>query len=521
VLIRLKNYRCFTDENPAEFSVSRGITALVGANNSGKSAILRSFFEFRDLYQRLSGSGQLLNYLQQPQGFNFAGLADMSEVFHNRNNRDIRIEVEPDSPIGTVTRFTLHVARGTSSAQLTLSNSSGPISGNALIVSGDNLVHVVNDAHTDVAPIAPIQELFATLGNTSFLPAFRNAINIGSHDNYFDMRTGQAFVTMWRGLKTGNSKASNESIYRLTADIQKLFEFSDLDINASENGETLRLHIDDKSYALSEVGSGLAQFILALGNVASKNPAIVLLDEPELNLHPSLQLDFLTTVASYASWGCLFATHSIGLARSGADDVYAVRRVDRTHSTMAPLTGLTNLAEFVGELGFLGYREMGYDQILLVEGPTDVKTIQQFLRLFGKDHKVVLLSLGGGNSIHGRVGDQLSELLRLSDRIAVIIDSERSADDEGISSSRTDFVAICSQLGIVCHVLERRALENYLSEGAVRSVKGDSFRALAPYEARSALGSTVWGKQENWRIARRMTREDIESTDLGKFLARL
>ena len=44
--LTLKNYRCFSDESPARFSLRRGFTAFVGVNNSGKSSLLRFFYEF-------------------------------------------------------------------------------------------------------------------------------------------------------------------------------------------------------------------------------------------------------------------------------------------------------------------------------------------------------------------------------------------------------------------------------------------------------------------------------------------
>ena len=71
-----------------------------------------------------------------------------------------------------------------------------------------------------------------------------------------------------------------------------------------------------------------------------------------------------------------------------------------------------------------------------------------------------------------------------------------------------------------CLVLERRATENYFTEAAIRRVKGEKYRALAPYEkvADVPLG---WQKSENWRIAREMTLADLEGTDLLPFLQSL
>lgn len=45
--------------------------------------------------------------------------------------------------------------------------------------------------------------------------------------------------------------------------------------------------------------------------VAMKSPKLLLIDEPESHLHPSLQAKFLTAMTSYADYGVFFATHSL------------------------------------------------------------------------------------------------------------------------------------------------------------------------------------------------------------------
>src|SRR4029077_176963 len=113
--------------------------------------------------------------------------------------------------------------------------------------------------------------------------------------------------------------------YSLTEDIRRIFDYRQLEINPSPNDQTLQCFVNGRSYSLSELGSGLAQFVLVLANAATKRPAFFLIKEPELNLHPSLQLQFLTTLGSYARRGVLFATHSYGLARARAQSVYTLR----------------------------------------------------------------------------------------------------------------------------------------------------------------------------------------------------
>ena len=51
--ISIANYRCFGNKQPAEFILGPGLTAVVGINNAGKSALLRFFWEFRALFDLL------------------------------------------------------------------------------------------------------------------------------------------------------------------------------------------------------------------------------------------------------------------------------------------------------------------------------------------------------------------------------------------------------------------------------------------------------------------------------------
>lgn len=175
----------------------------------------------------------------------------------------------------------------------------------------------------------------------------------------------------------------------------------------------------------------------------------------------------------------------------------------------------------MGELSFSGYRELGFQKVLLVEGPTDATTVQQWLRLLGKDHTIVLLPLGGNTMINGNREAELSEVCRISTDVHALIDSERAAAGAPLASDRQGFTTTCAKLGIHCHVLDRRALENYLPDRAIKDVKGNAYSQLQPYD-RLADVQNSWGKAENWRIARAMTEAELTATgDLGAFLQAL
>jgi hypothetical protein len=324
---------------------------------------------------------------------------------------------------------------------------------------------------------------------------------------------------MWNDWKTSGNKQKTRAIDQVTEDIRQLFEFDRLEINASQTLNTLIVSIDGQPYRLSELGSGLAQFIMVLGNAATAPPALLLIDEPETNLHPALQIDFLLSLARYALTGVVFSTHSIGLARSVADQIYSVQK-QAGRTVGRPFEATPNYVEFVGELSFSTFKDLGSDKLLLVEGVNDVKAVQQLLRLVKKEHTTVILPLGGDQLACGGREAELAELKRLSNNIFVLVDSERTALGGPPSEKRSQFAATCNKLGFALCVTDRRAIENYFTRRAVKAAIGESYENLAPFEALKE-SPKPWRKADNWRIARQMERAELNGTDLGEFLERL
>ncbi len=270
---------------------------------------------------------------------------------------------------------------------------------------------------------------------------------------------------------------------------------------------------------LDELGSGLGHFAVALVNLSGADaPTWVLVDEPENGLHPTLQLEFVSLPERLATEGVVLATHSYGLARRVADHVYVVEQDQPKHrSVVRDHREMASLAEFLGELGFSGYRDLGVDRIVLVEGPTDAHVVDEIRRTLGLHGNAVLLPMGGSDLINRDAEAGLREITRLSEQVYAVIDSERSSANEPLSRERQAFVDACGRVGVECHVLARRATENYFPDRAVKRVLGSDAMAL---EAYTPLGRR-WNKRENRRIAREMSRSEIADTDLGQILQRV
>jgi hypothetical protein len=208
------------------------------------------------------------------------------------------------------------------------------------------------------------------------------------------------------------------------------------------------------------------------------------------------------------------------LARAAGDDVYTIRKLAPGKSEMRELEITPSFAQFLGELSLSGYQELGYDTVFLVEGPKEVKVMQRLLRRYSADHRVVLLPLGGASMINASAEAELAEVTRLSSNVFTLIDSERSKAREPLANDRKTFLDICRKLGIRAAALQRRAIENYMTDRAVKAIMGEKYRALEPYERRQDV-NPVWAKGETWRIAGELTRQELEASDLGKFVKRV
>lgn len=523
--IRLHDYRCFRRETPATLELTTGFTGFLGPNNAGKSALIRCAYELRNTFTHvlalLDGASGVN---QELHSFTFLPpMHDHAEIVAERDDPKCEVEIF-GVPItagiaqitavrlmfqadGQVFRVRMHTSIGTS---IDIGNAEDSVT----IDQRDVIFLPKRNVRYSTLEI---KRLLRTLIGIQFIGAFRNAVNEGS-GSYFDIHLGTGFISQWHTWKTGPLRAQNRAIQRVTDDVRRLLGARDLEITAATELRTLQVTLNGRPQKLQELGAGIAQLIVVLGNTLIKKPTFVAIDEPEIHLHPGLQTEFLTALGSYATNGVMFTSHSIGLARSVADRLFTVRPTAQG-SQVRPFEKTPHYAEFLGSMGIAGLQEFGWDRILLVEGAKDVRTIQAWLRLYGKDRQTVIIPLGGDSMVNGKTASELSEIVRLGGSVWAIVDSERSSAKAEPIKARREFAQNCESLQVRCLVTERRAIENYLSGPALRTAFGEGFEALSPFEVPNA--EKFWGKGESWKAARHMTKEELADTDIGRFLETL
>lgn len=509
----VSNYRCFPGEDAITFRYSEGFTALVGPNNAGKSALLRLLVELRPILDALRGWNEGEATLD-------ASVEDSEAIMSHRRMGPLKLKlrVNFDHPANDGSQHCTE-------AMLVVN----PIESNSrnvrYKVTWHNMLRVMRpaDGGFDTKPnfhTQPVDAAISAIKNIMYIPAERNAIERGVDAKHFDISVGMAFVSQWDQMKNGTSRKHAAIATKIQRDIERLLNIGRLDIARASKQNRLMCHIDGHTYQLEELGSGIQHMLVVLAQAALVKPSFILIDEPEIGLHPSLQVQYLNTLGAYAQCGVIFSTHQYGLALAAAERVYCVIPVSHGISRLTPyVVGDSDLAAFAGSLQYGVFGAMAERSVLLVEGPTELRVIAEFMSVLDLPRSILVIHMGGGTTINGQAADQLGGLRRIASRVLAIVDSDRDHDRGLPSQAVCDFVKVCERIGIDCHVTERRATENYFSQKALHAAFGTSVRSLTPFEEFDPRVHG-WRKRANWRAAREMSREEILTTDLGTVLQR-
>lgn len=485
--VKVRNYRSIIHDHPIEFQINRGITFILGVNNAGKSNLLRFFVELRELFSRTYGNGfsQGIN-LKYP----FDQLANRKSfekpIFIDLIFEDQRYELK------------IQPTRDTHS--------------NSVILS------VIYENPNGANYWPEISEIF---GRMLYIGPFRSPISNNPNQNQSDISSGSQFINEWKSWADGDNVTRSRKISKLIYELKDLFDFKEFNIKPHLNGANLIVNIDGEQFTLTEMGSGFSHFILVLANALIKEPSLILIDEPETNLHPRLQETFTRVLASKSTFGVIATSHSIGLARSIADHIYSLTRDDKgiskleTYGThFAP-----TISQSVLEMGYSQYTELGGNNILLVEGRSEIKVFREILRKYAIDKHFIIIPLGGSQFILSdkeKIIDELNELKRLNSKsVSVIFDSERTSAKDNLKGKFKSFSEVCDTLGFNVHATQRHSTENYFTQSAIKKVMGEEFRELEHYEK---LSQSNWDKNKNWLIAKEMEKSEFDNTDLGEFI---
>lgn len=270
--------------------------------------------------------------------------------------------------------------------------------------------------------------------------------------------------------------------------------------------------MDVDEFLVEMNGAGVREALRLILDNELTTPDILLVEEPEVHLHPALEMSMMRYLKSASEHTQIFVTtHSTNFLDTA--DMRNVYLFTKNPDTSVRLVDYEEAQEAIPvELGIRLSALFMFDRLVFVEGPSDETVLRELASLLTislGQANVGFVAMGGArNFSHYATSSTVSFLSRRQVALTFLLDRDESTDDEV-----SDFIASFNGHATI-HVLKRRELENYLIApralgefiGHKRRLAGDQGSPIGVPEITSALALCAENLRED-AIARRVVRK--------------
>jgi predicted ATP-dependent endonuclease of OLD family len=247
----------------------------------------------------------------------------------------------------------------------------------------------------------------------------------------------------------------------------------DIEVFISSNpssGNNLETEIDIDKFIVQANGAGILEALRLILDYELNQPDILLIEEPEIHLHPALETVIMRYLKLISKKCQIFiTTHSTNfLDTAEMRNVYLVSREGRQGSTNIQLIDSEKAEENLDKVEESILRELGirlssvfmYERLVFVEGKTDEKVIREWASICGLNlvqASVGFVAIDGvRNFTHYATKKTIEFLCKRRVLVFFILDrDERNQDDINFLKNKLE------DRGQLI-VLDKRELENYL-----------------------------------------------------------
>lgn len=425
--IRIKNYKSVGEE-PIEVELGKRITILIGLNNSGKSNLIRAM----ELATYRMNTGHDLpegkNLPIQLQDEDIEGDTSYLDVFLDNVDLELQIESILDQVISHYYRpqpgviitdrisrekMRLHLQKFVSEAignQITLRRRISR-SQNREEISSANLITEPEEIVEKAWLNASVNLSMRNRDYRTFLQLLSNSLSISSSQLPIGIpsKYPSRFIALKQLRQVQLTLENYRSIiYLLQKDSIDAFKtFEEITISAFPNYESIvpehndedntsvaYLKSGEKRWELGIQGDGIKRMILFFLFLVSKEDTTLLVDEPEMHLHPILEDRIIDYFHQYGKGQLIMATHSEIIVNSvppelidSGDVVINWLWLDKNNQTRCTKSSKTDIVTHLTNLGvptnrYLLHMYAHSSNRVFVEGKNDQKYIKMILEKF-------------------------------------------------------------------------------------------------------------------------------------------
>lgn len=458
-------------EEPIVIDLRKRITLVIGANNSGKSNVL-------------AGVGMLKAKKGQLEGLPQTDIHLRDDRYAPRVVADLLVESNDEfygKVPGDIIRFVREFSPGQSQwiesplRNLEINEFNRHFSRH----SGKRFT-TIPDQQTWEKAVSEVSEIIYSQA----LPMLRTVVFIPQHRQIASATTysinGAGIIELlaaWQHPPIGNDK-DEEKFFKVQDLLQTLLHLPEVRLEVDHDKKGIIVRRDDLRLPLQSYGTGIHQLIIMAVAVLSNDNSIVAIEEPEVNLHPTLQREFLRFLLNSTNNSYLISTHSHALIEPNDQvDVLHVSLVGQTTVPRLVQTPTETLA-LLRDLGTRASDLLQANAVIWVEGPSDRIYLNRWLSLIAPNliegiHYSIMFY--GGRllyhlSLDRETGIQLEDLvrlLRINQHSAIVIDSDRRKKHSRLNETKQRLTREAQNHGVYCWITDGREIENYLNSEAI------------------------------------------------------
>jgi energy-coupling factor transporter ATP-binding protein EcfA2 len=258
-------------------------------------------------------------------------------------------------------------------------------------------------------------------------------------------------------------RGGNEALKNIQATVHALLGVHiDAFESAPQRGAEKVAEMDVDDFLLEVNGAGIREALRLILDFEFRQPTILLVEEPEVHLHPALETAMMRYLKLVSNTCQVFvSTHSTNFLDAG--DLRNVYLVSKDQYTTIQLLDLEDTQSRIPkELGLRLSSLFMFDRLVFVEGSSDEAVIRELankLDLNLAQRNVGFIKMGGvRNFSHYASEAILSFLSKRQVELYFLLDHDEQSEQE-VQSVKTRLGAKA-----MVHVLRKREIENYLLE---------------------------------------------------------
>lgn len=502
--IKLTNFKKLSNLPHPTISFKEDITVLVGANNAGKTSILKSI-------QKLFATEQVspikdLNYLIDDGNLIIEATVTLSKEQWQSYMR-LSLASLPQIPLNSVNIPELSEKLYTQT--ITLKRNIGYIKRK---VSVYNIVaeiekSVLDSIVTEANQVTIIQYALHQFAHSNIYNVYHTPLYL---DSKGEIQEEEKFIPLSqiknqgpndnkvniRGLLYSLKKEEPLQFEEFKKRLLEIFtELQDIDVRHNEELGQFELVLYEKlkkngdsqviDYDIKNVGQGMQTLVLMLSNILLLKPNIVLMDEPEVHMHPSLIKEFVKYIKQLSTnTQFIITTHSIVLMNEvGLDKLFSLKyEVDQKGVIATPVGDRNKFLDAVNSLGYavdsLTYT-LKPKVFVFTEGPSDKDLILAFASKMGLSNDMNVFTIGfismGGKGNRYKLAGLIDKMNKefIDSPLIMILDKDETAPEQVEDIKQKFFSKNTKRL----HYLSKRQIENYLlDEKAIKKYVGERIK---------------------------------------------